>query len=103
MALFGDKCSRCNRRTRHSYDGTPTCEACEQEIKARLSAAREAARLCPMDQVSMEKEVVIGLVIDRCPECKGVWLDAGELEQIRRTEKFVAANEMLKGMAYPLG
>lgn len=28
-----------------------------------------------------------GVVLDRCPQCDGVWLDAGELEKIRSTLK----------------
>jgi Zn-finger nucleic acid-binding protein len=30
----------------------------------------------------MTKTVVHTLVIDRCPACQGVWLDAGELEHL---------------------
>lgn len=102
MALFGDKCTRCGRRTRNRYEETPTCEACVKEIETRLVADREEKRLCPLDKESMEKEVVGGIVIDRCPSCKGVWLDGGELEQIRRSAELGAAKEVLRGMAYPL-
>lgn len=102
MALFGEKCSRCGRRTRHTYENAPTCEACEKEIETRLAADREDTRPCPLDKASMVKEVVGGVVIDRCPTCKGVWLDGGELEQIRRSAELGAAKEVLRGMAYPL-
>ncbi len=102
MALFGDRCSRCGRRTRHTYENLPTCEACERDIKTRLEADAEEKRPCPLDRATMEKEVVGDIVIDRCPTCKGVWLDGGELEQIRRSAELGAAKEVLRGMAYPL-
>jgi hypothetical protein len=104
MALFGDKCTRCGRRTRNTYENAPTCEACAKEIETRLSAASEQTRPCPLDKTTMEKEVVGGsIVIDRCPTCKGIWLDAGELEQIRRSAELGAASEVLRGMStYPL-
>jgi Zn-finger nucleic acid-binding protein len=33
----------------------------------------------------MQKEVVHKLVIDRCPKCRGVWLDPQELDAIKKT------------------
>jgi Zn-finger nucleic acid-binding protein len=30
----------------------------------------------------MSKAIAHSLVIDRCPTCQGVWLDAGELEHL---------------------
>jgi Zn-finger nucleic acid-binding protein len=28
----------------------------------------------------MHKEVIQNVIVDRCPECGGVWFDGGELE-----------------------
>ncbi|MCB9760488.1 MAG: zf-TFIIB domain-containing protein [Alphaproteobacteria bacterium] len=40
-------------------------------------------RRCPRDNNDLYAEVLEGRVeVDRCPECKGVWLDAGELEAL---------------------
>jgi hypothetical protein len=84
MSIWGEKCVRCgNRRTRTTYEGLPTCEECEGDLRARLAADTEDRRLCPLDGVSMSKEIVLNVVLDRCPECKGVWLDGGELELLR--------------------
>lgn len=104
MALFGDKCTRCGRRTRNAYQDAPTCEACVTEIETRLAAASEETRPCPLDKATMVKEVVGGsIVIDRCPTCKGVWLDRGELDQIRRNDELSAASAVIRGMAtYPI-
>jgi hypothetical protein len=80
MGIFGEQCVRCGaRRTRREFDGVPTCDSCVQ----RLRTAAETARLCPADRAQMAKEVVAGVVIDRCPVCHGVWLDAGELQLVR--------------------
>ena len=40
--------------------------------------------MCPADGSTLLKEHSNEIVIDRCPECKGVWLDAGEIEAIKQ-------------------
>jgi hypothetical protein len=82
MSLFADKCVRCGHRTRELYDGKPTCERCRRAFELKLAAAAEQRRACPVDGSVMTKTVAHTLVIDRCPACQGVWLDAGELEQL---------------------
>ena len=61
--------------------------------RARLDAERHRAELrathnhCPKCD-GILKEVKHGhILIDICPSCKGVWLDAGELAQIVKLEK----------------
>ena len=94
MALWGEKCVRCgSQRTRHTYEGLPTCEACEETLRARLRADAETPRRCLMDGQVMTKEIVLNLVLDRCPACQGVWLDGGELELLREgLERGMAAD-----------
>ncbi len=59
---------------------------------ARLGAEREAAERrthymkcpkCGADLVTTDFE---GVQVDRCPECQGVWLDAGELEHLHQRQ-----------------
>jgi hypothetical protein len=102
MSLFGVKCSRCGRRTRHTRNDVPTCELCEQEIETRLKAQTEDLYPCPLCKAAMAKEVVQSIVIDRCPDCQGVWLDKGELDLIKRVVEERAAREILRGMTYPI-
>ncbi len=45
--------------------------------------AREPTRTCPVDGSTLLKEHNNEILIDRCPTCKGVWLDAGEIEAIK--------------------
>jgi len=102
MGLLGDKCARCGeRRTRREYEGLPTCESCEQTIEAKIQAAKEQTRKCPVDSAEMSKEILLNLVIDRCPTCSGVWLDSGELELMKGTISGELAQDMLRGMSFP--
>lgn len=39
-------------------------------------------KLCPVDGTPLVEMVKNGVTIDVCPECKGVWLDRGELEKL---------------------
>ncbi|MEF2245523.1 MULTISPECIES: TFIIB-type zinc ribbon-containing protein [unclassified Paenibacillus] len=45
---------------------------------------------CPIcDDVRMREVVKDGVAIDVCPDCKGVWLDRGELEKLMQGVKEV--------------
>jgi Zn-finger nucleic acid-binding protein len=37
---------------------------------------------CPVDQTVLHMSERQGVEIDYCPECRGVWLDRGELDKI---------------------
>ena len=41
-----------------------------------------AGMLCPVCQVSLAMSDRQGIEIDYCPQCRGVWLDRGELDKI---------------------
>jgi Zn-finger nucleic acid-binding protein len=45
----------------------------------------------------MSKEIVLSLVIDRC---HGVWLDEGELEQMKSTIETGLSKELLTGISF---
>jgi Zn-finger nucleic acid-binding protein len=38
--------------------------------------------LCPVDQTVLQMSERQGVEIDYCPQCRGVWLDRGELDKI---------------------
>ncbi len=102
MSLFGEKCARCGSRTRLEKDGSPTCEACQQEMALLVEAAREEKRPCPVDGEIMAKEVAAMVVVDRCPACHGVWLDGGELEKLKGNAEANAVMAMTTGLTMPL-
>ncbi len=39
---------------------------------------------CGMDLIAIDYK---GIEVDKCAECEGIWLDAGELEALSRLEK----------------
>jgi uncharacterized protein len=41
-----------------------------------------AAMLCPICKVGLTMSDRAGIEIDYCPQCRGVWLDRGELDKI---------------------
>jgi Zn-finger nucleic acid-binding protein len=42
----------------------------------------ENAMLCPIDGTQLVMTERSGVEIDYCPQCRGVWLDRGELDKI---------------------
>ena len=82
MAWFKKKqvCVHCNtNKTKREFEGHSTCGDCEIKILIE----REVVYSFPVDGEPMKKEHHEEIVIDRCPKCNGVWLDAGELEAIK--------------------
>ena len=82
MGWFTKKqvCLHCNtNKTKREFEGDPTCGDCE----IKILMGREEACICPIDGVQMEKEHHEEIIVDRCPKCHGVWLEAGELKAIK--------------------
>ena len=73
-------CTHCNENsTKREFEGQPTCARCKTEILI----GREPTRTCPVDGATLLKEHNNEILVDRCPTCQGVWLDAGEIEAIK--------------------
>jgi uncharacterized protein len=55
-----------------------------QNIGGGQGAGRGAAAglLCPVCRVDLVMSERLGVEIDYCPRCRGVWLDRGELDKI---------------------
>lgn len=56
-----------------------------REQRAALDAARAARPAgicCPRDGAELSERIFDGVRIDVCGVCRGIWLDAGELEQL---------------------
>jgi len=87
----GEPCARCgNRRTSREFEGVQTCGECELAIKAE----REDRMNCVHDGSLMRKEVIEGVIVDRCPDCGGVWFDGGELEVLSNVLRLAAEQGM---------
>jgi uncharacterized protein len=63
-------------------------EKLRQKMAAEQQAEeQESKRLqCPRGDGKMDTTTFEGVEIDRCETCGGVWLDKGELEQLRQKE-----------------
>ncbi|MBA3805728.1 MAG: zf-TFIIB domain-containing protein [Acidobacteria bacterium] len=63
-----------------------------EKLRAKMSAEEQAkvaaasALQCPKCDGTLEGVVVEKVEIDVCNACGGVWLDAGELEQLSKRE-----------------
>lgn len=54
---------------------------------ARDAAAATEAPLCPRCKVALTERELQQVHVDICPQCGGMWLDAGELDLIRDARK----------------
>ena len=50
---------------------------------------------CPRCKVGLKIEQYKGIEVDKCPKCKGMWLDHPELDQLEDT---VLSDDEVKGM-----
>lgn len=102
MGVWGERCVRCGtRRTRSTHEGLPTCDDCQNALQARLRADAEEPRTCPLDGAAMSKEIVLNVVLDRCPTCKGMWLDGGELDLLREGIEAGMASDLGRALFVP--
>jgi ssDNA-binding Zn-finger/Zn-ribbon topoisomerase 1 len=76
--------------------------------RARLDAERAAAKRkehfnkCPKCGADLKEQEFKHVKVDVCPDCRGMWLDAGELEMITRV-KDSAVSGFLKDIFKGLG
>ena len=102
MSLFGEKCARCGTRARKASEGPTICEGCQREMQLIVEGQAEDSRNCPIDGTPMQKEISFMILVDRCPNCSGVWLDGGELERLKGGGEEKALLAMSRGFALPL-
>lgn len=61
-----------------------------QEAVERLKT-RTGNRPSPITGKPMEQITIMGIVVDRCNDSGGIWLDAGELESILKASEKAGA------------
>ena len=64
-----------------------TAQEREHDVAHRAALDTAAAHKdqlgkCPRDGAVLKTQIHEGVEIDQCPTCKGIWLDAGELEHL---------------------
>lgn len=64
-----------------------------REMREKLDAERQAAERaekapkCPRCNVALAEQEMEHVKIDACPQCGGIWLDKGEIEQLGRVNR----------------
>ena len=61
-------------------------EKANKEALERLKK-RSSARPSPITGEPMEQVTMMGVTVDRCSKSGGIWLDAGELEQLMKASQ----------------
>lgn len=65
------------------------------------SAANMQCPVCSVGLVMSDRQ---GIEIDYCPQCRGVWLDRGELDKIiERSETPARPQELQRGTGHSFG
>jgi Zn-finger nucleic acid-binding protein len=60
----------------------------KMKVAAEAKAAGISSMQCPRcDGGTLTETKVDEVLIDRCDNCGGIWLDSGELEQLTKSEK----------------
>ena len=57
---------------------------------------------CPLCNVDMKILMVKDVEIDKCPDCEGVWLDKGELEELAEKDRNATEEAAKTGDAGPV-
>lgn len=70
-------------------------QAAEQHARERRSHYLK----CPKCGADLKTETLHGVQIDRCPECHGLWLDEGEIDQLMQQEDTGVFRRVLSDVA----
>lgn len=84
-----DRCAQCQGVWLDEYELDDLLDLDPTELQALLDAPRAAGSLddqpasCPRDGAALRRLRQRTVVLDCCPQCKGLWLDAGEFRRLR--------------------
>ncbi len=101
-ALLVKACPRCFARIFHGAKHCNDCGA-EVDVPANVNADGSAKQLaCPRCDTcpTMEARLVGDTLMDECPDCHGIWLDAAAVDRLVRERRQVSTAAVL-GMGGP--
>ena len=58
----------------------------KHEAEAKEAAMKASHMRCPKCGESLKERSFQKILIDQCPGCNGIWLDAGEMEEVAEKE-----------------
>jgi uncharacterized protein len=67
---------------RFAHTATFRIDVTHKDFSAMRNAEEVSAMSCPVCRVPLSMSDRQGIEIDFCPQCRGVWLDRGELDKI---------------------
>lgn len=67
----------------------------EEEIDTVPREEVDRIMTCPAEGIPMDPVDAAGLIIDVCPECRGIWLDGGEITALKIAERHIIENIQL--------
>jgi hypothetical protein len=91
-------------RNEEEYFARRDAEILKARRQASEAAAQNAERRshfmkCPKCGADLKTEDYLGIQIDRCPECLGIWFDAGEAESLIKEEAKGGLGSLFKSIA----
>ncbi|HET8563236.1 MAG TPA: zf-TFIIB domain-containing protein, partial [Candidatus Binatia bacterium] len=71
-----------------------------EKLRARLQKVEkvEAHFTCPKCSGKLETYTFMGVVLDRCAACGGIWMDQGELETVLKKAARGPLGSLILGM-----
>ena len=84
---MSDAWNEMGKAKENAYFEKKNHEAIDRLAKKQLEGS---PRLSPISGKPMEQVVISGVIVDRCTESGGIWLDSGELEQILEASKKIS-------------
>jgi len=64
----------------------------ENEIESIPTTEMQRELCCPADGELMVKQEIVGVIVDICPHCGGIWLDRGEIIALKIAEDHIREN-----------
>lgn len=86
--VLGDQLEKKERAEEDLYFKERDQALLERLRKEKSAPAPDAALLrCPKDGTALVPFELVGVTVEECPTCKGMWLDRGEFETIAQHER----------------
>lgn len=83
---LGDQLKERERAEEERYFQELSKKQLEKLRSVREQAGGDASALCPRCGTGLELQELKGVTVDSCPKGHGIWLDAGELEEIGKRQ-----------------
>jgi hypothetical protein len=84
---MGEKLHEKERAEEDRYFQQKDEELLDRLRRQKTAEAAPAPGRCPKDGTALQAVELVGVRVEECPTCHGMWLEAGELEVIAERER----------------